>query len=76
MSLWNILVMGVLRLDLNWGYDRLQEQVDSHKTIRQMLGHADARSVIILQEVKKSASARNKRKVFCRALNRRLAKGR
>lgn len=41
MSLWNILVMGVLRLDLNWDYDRLQEQVNNHKTIRQMLGHAD-----------------------------------
>ena len=41
MSLWNILVMGVLRLDLNWDYDRLHEQVNNHKTIRQMLGHAD-----------------------------------
>ncbi len=41
MNLWNILVMGVLRLDLNWDYDHLQEQVNNHKTIRQMLGHAD-----------------------------------
>lgn len=41
MSLWSIFVMGVLRLDLNWDYDRLQEQVNNHKTIRQMLGHAD-----------------------------------
>jgi hypothetical protein len=41
MELWKILVMGVLRLDLNWDYDRLQEQVNNHKTIRQMLGHAD-----------------------------------
>ena len=41
MSLWNILVMGMLRLDLNWDYDRLLEQVNSHITIRQMLGHAD-----------------------------------
>ena len=41
MTLWNILVMGVLRLDLNWDYDRLHEQVNNHKTIRQMLGHED-----------------------------------
>ncbi len=41
MNLWNIFVMGVLRLDLNWDYDRLQEQVNNHKTIRQMLGHGD-----------------------------------
>jgi hypothetical protein len=41
MNLWNILVMGVLRLDLNWDYDRLHEQVNNHRTIRQMLGHAD-----------------------------------
>jgi hypothetical protein len=41
MNLWSILVMGVLRLDLNWDYDRLQEQVNHHRTIRQMLGHAD-----------------------------------
>jgi IS5 family transposase len=33
--------MGVLRLDLNWDYDRLHEQVNHHRTIRQMLGHAD-----------------------------------
>lgn len=41
MNLWSILVMGVLRLDLNWDYDRLHEQVNHHRTIRQMLGHAD-----------------------------------
>ena len=41
MDLWKIFVVGVLRLDLNWDYDRLHEQVNNHKTIRQMLGHAD-----------------------------------
>jgi len=41
MDLWKIFVIGVLRLDLNWDYDRLHEQVNNHKTIRQMLGHAD-----------------------------------
>ena len=39
MGLWRILVMGVLRLNLNWDYDRLCEMVNQHRTIRQMLGH-------------------------------------
>ena len=41
LSLWNIFVMGIFRLDLNWDYDRLPGQVNNHKTLRQMLGHAD-----------------------------------
>ena len=41
LSLWKILVMGVLRLDLNCDYDRLEELVNHHDTVRQMLGHAD-----------------------------------
>ena len=39
MTLWNILVCGVLRLDLNMDYDRLHEQVNQHRKIREMLGH-------------------------------------
>ncbi len=39
ITLWNILVMGTLRLNLNCDYDRLLELVNQHKTIRQMLGH-------------------------------------
>ena len=39
MVLWRILVMGMLRLNLNWDYDRLCEMVNEHRTIRQMLGH-------------------------------------
>jgi len=39
MNLWKILVLGVLRLNLNWDYDRLQEMANNHRTIRQMLGH-------------------------------------
>jgi hypothetical protein len=41
LSLWNIFVMGFFRLDLNWDYDHLHGQVNNHKTLRQMLGHAD-----------------------------------
>ena len=32
MDLWKLFVMGILRLDLNWNYDRLHEQVNHHKT--------------------------------------------
>jgi len=39
MDLWNILVFGVLRLNLNWDYDRLTEMANNHKTIRMMVGH-------------------------------------
>lgn len=39
MELWRILVFGVLRLNLNWDYDRLVEMSNNHKTIRLMLGH-------------------------------------
>lgn len=39
MTLWSILVCGVLRLDLNIDYDRLHELVNKHITIREMLGH-------------------------------------
>ncbi len=40
MTLWRILVCGVLRLDLNADYDRLHELVNQHKTLREMLGHS------------------------------------
>ena len=40
MTLWNILVCGVIRLDLNMDYDRLHELVNKHSDIRAMLGHS------------------------------------
>jgi len=46
MTLWTILVCGVIRLDLNCDYDRLHELVNQHNTLREMLGHgafSDAR---------------------------------
>jgi transposase, IS5 family len=39
MELWKILVLGVLRLDLNCDYDRIEELANHHDTIRFMLGH-------------------------------------
>ena len=38
MALWHILVLGVVRLDLNEGYDRLHELANQHITLRLMLG--------------------------------------
>ena len=40
MELWKILVLGTIRLNLNWDYDRVHEQANSHTLIRQMLEHA------------------------------------
>lgn len=38
MDLWNILVMGTIRLNCDWDYDKLKEMANNHKTLRQMLG--------------------------------------
>jgi transposase, IS5 family len=40
MTLWSILVCGVLRLDLNEDYNRLHELINQHKTLRELLGHS------------------------------------
>jgi hypothetical protein len=39
MELWKILVLGTLRLNCNWDYDKLKEMADHHDTLRLMLGH-------------------------------------
>ena len=39
MDLWAVLVMGVLKQGLRCDYDRLQDLVNAHAKIRQMLGH-------------------------------------
>jgi hypothetical protein len=39
MELWRIFVLGVLRVNLNWDYDRLCEMANQHMNIRKMLGH-------------------------------------
>ncbi len=39
MPMWKILVLGTLRLNCNWDYDKLKEIADHHDTLRQMLGH-------------------------------------
>ncbi len=39
MNLWKILVLGTLRLEGNWDYDKLTEMANEHKSIRLMLLH-------------------------------------
>jgi hypothetical protein len=39
MLMWKILVLGTLRLNCNWDYDKLKEIADHHDTLRMMLGH-------------------------------------
>ncbi len=39
MVLWRILVLGTLRLNCNWDYDKLKEIADNHVRIRTVLGH-------------------------------------
>lgn len=41
MELWKILVLGTLRLNCNWDYDKLQDSANNHKTLRLMLGHVE-----------------------------------
>ena len=41
MEMWRILVMGVVKQGLGCDFDRLQELVNQHKTLRRFLGHAD-----------------------------------
>ena len=39
MLLWKILVLGTIRLNCNWDYDKVKEIADNHQTLRLMLGH-------------------------------------
>jgi transposase, IS5 family len=39
MNLWNIFVLGTLRLNCNWDYDKLLEIANNHVLVRQMLCH-------------------------------------
>ena len=40
MELWKVLVLGTLRLNCNWDFDKVHEMANQHSTLRQMLGHA------------------------------------
>ena len=42
MDLWKILVLGTLRLNCNWDYDKVHEIANNHSKLREMLGHSKA----------------------------------
>lgn len=39
MDLWKILVLGTLRINCNWDYDKVHNISNEHRTVRQFLGH-------------------------------------
>ena len=39
MDLWQIFVLGTLRLNCNWDFDKNAEIANEHRTVRRMLGH-------------------------------------
>ena len=51
MDLWKILVLGTLRLNCNWDFDKVHEMANNHHKLRQMLGHSktDFKSLYALQ---------------------------
>lgn len=52
MELWKILVLGTIRLNCNFDYDKLVEIANEHKTVREFLGHIDFSEKYPLQTVK------------------------
>jgi len=58
MHLWQILVLGTLRLNLNCDYDRVHDLANNHIKIRQMLGHGSfgVQPVYGLQTIKDNVS--------------------
>ena len=47
MDLWRILVLGTLKLNCNWNYDKLHDIANNHKTIRLMLGLGELKDEMI-----------------------------
>jgi hypothetical protein len=39
MDLWKILVLGTLRLNCNWDFDKLHDIANNHMLVREFLGH-------------------------------------
>jgi hypothetical protein len=39
MDLWKVLILGTLRLNCNWDYDKVKEIADNHFKVREMMGH-------------------------------------
>ena len=59
MDLWKILVLGTLRLNCNWDFDKVHEIANNHLKVRQMLGHSkiDYENLYALQTIKDNVSS-------------------
>jgi hypothetical protein len=58
MVLWQILVLGILRLNCNWDYDKVQEIANEPRKVRQMMWHeeTDFQKRYSLQTIKDNVS--------------------
>lgn len=58
MDLWKILVLGTLRLNCNWDYDKLHNITNNHKKVREFLGHSifEFNQTYALQTIKDNIS--------------------
>lgn len=58
MDLWKILVLGTVRLNCNWDYDKVHDMANNHDKIRRLLGHRekDFDSTYALQTIRDNVS--------------------
>jgi transposase, IS5 family len=52
MDLWKILVLGTIRLNCNFDYDKLLEIANEHRKVREFMGHIDFEDQYALQTIK------------------------
>jgi transposase, IS5 family len=54
MELWKVFVLGMVKLNCHWDYDKLLDMANNHQTLRLLLGHSqwDARDTYALQTLK------------------------
>jgi hypothetical protein len=55
MDMWTILVLGTVRLNCNWDYDKVHEFANNHLTLRKMLGHGQKMSGNVIDDGEKYA---------------------
>jgi hypothetical protein len=55
MDMWTILVLGTVRLNCNWDYDKVHEIANNHLTLRKMLGHGQKMSGNVIDDGEKYA---------------------
>jgi hypothetical protein len=58
MDLWKILVLGTLRLNCNWDYDKVHDIANEHNKVREFLGHTihESKERYGLQTIKDNVS--------------------